>query len=1598
MSSVKVAVRVRPFNSRELHSDAKCIIEMRDNTTYITNPKAGPKEQAVKSFQFDHSYWSHQPGGPGFASQRRVYEDIGVETLEHAFEGYNVCIFAYGQTGAGKSYTMMGRPSEPEQAGIIPQLCENLFCRLGQLTEAGASSILEVSYMEIYCERVRDLLNPKNKANLRVREHPLLGPYVEDLSKCAVTSFGDINDLIDAGNKSRTVAATNMNETSSRSHAVFSIVLTQKRHDAATDLTGERVSKISLVDLAGSERADSTGAQGKRLKEGANINKSLTTLGKVISGLADMSAEADRKKSKKIAQFIPYRDSVLTWLLRENLGGNSRTAMIAALSPADINYDETLSTLRYADRAKQIVCKAIINEDPNARLIRELKEEVQKLRDILRLEGIELADEAMAPKSSQTPTQQHLPQRQKRQPSVSEDAMEKLRTSEKLIAELNETWEEKLKKTEEIRQQREHQLAEMGLALRNDGGALGVFSPKRTPHLVNLNEDPLMSECLIYYLKEGETRVGRPESAVAQDVHLSGEYIQLQHCVFELRNGAVTLTPVASAECYVNGKRVSQPTTLKTGSRVILGKSHVFRFTNPQQAREQKADTQSNDPVDWQYAMAELLEKQGVDLRMEMEVRLMQLEEQYKREKEEADREFEKQRKGYEATIQSLQEQVTMSQSMMSSIISSSCLIDDSEAAEAEEKAKWSQREFKLAARAFAKWKEHRYTSLRDCLWTNAVFLKEANAISVELNKKVQFQFVLLTDTAYTPLGPDLLPLEAETPRSRRFPRTVLAVEVQDLKNGAVHYWSLEKFKDRLDAMNSFLQQADGCGGGDGDGAPSGKEPYFDFEKSARQRLELIREMYKNEAEYSPTSPDSMHDSSSGGHDPFYDRFPWFRLIGRAFVHLTNLYYNVPVVHEAAVVNEKGIVKGFLRVEVQLLLGDAADAPPAEGVRQSGRARLLFDDRDYFGKKSATVRRSPTTSSLQGGVGNEGCAGGGGSGRSEEGNLCRIVEGCRADSDSEPNALPSLVYQEIDKRLDFSPSSLPEHLVLGSTVNFRVTVLHATDVSNEYADVFCQYNFLHRVEEAFSTEPAKNGCVKDSGLVEFHHEQNFTTTSSRAFVDYLRNHPLVFELYGHRTPEVRQLSGSDSTAGLAAAVARSPSRRIFPPTLPASAPVPPPRQGGPAAAMATSLVSLVGGPIQARFDLLVSFEILELAPTGEYIPVVVDHPDDSPCQGIFLLHHGLQRRLAISIVHEAGPERLFNEVREVVVGRVRDTPEFLDAESYSKVLSLTLQPAHYSAQNGDDRVFFRFEAAWDSSMHESALLNTVTPAGERVFMTVSCYLEIEGCAQPICITKDVTLMIYPRDTKLSVPRSLKQLFGSWYRPQDVNRVTGVYDLQIGQVPDKVNRRCRRLLDTSATYVRGEENLKGWRPRSDSLIAEHQLELEKLLRLELVEKARHLLLLRDQLSKLGRTEALVAMDADAARCQRARAAEASVVGTPATELGQKSIESELASLSDAELKPHSRDQQLLRRCLELLCRGRSQLSLLSKAASAAAVVGDRSEASGSAAASSSDGGIGGTADDNGGESGSGSSGGICLGPALPSAISYGSGVSDLWRPG
>ncbi|CAG4951591.1 unnamed protein product [Colias eurytheme] len=1404
MSSVKVAVRVRPFNSREIARECKCIIEMSGNTTVIVNPKVPPgSKESAKSFNFDFSYWSHNPSDADFSSQIMVYKDIGEEMLQHAFDGYNICIFAYGQTGAGKSYTMMGR-GEDGQEGIIPQICKDLFRRIRQTTSDDLTYSVEVSYMEIYCERVRDLLNPKNKGNLRVREHPALGPYVEDLSKLAVMSYQDIYDLIDEGNKARTVAATNMNETSSRSHAVFTIFFTQQRHDKTTNLVSEKVSKISLVDLAGSERADSTGAKGTRLKEGANINKSLTTLGKVISALAEIASKS--KKSKK-ADFIPYRDSVLTWLLRENLGGNSKTAMIAAISPADINYDETLSTLRYADRAKQIVCKAVVNEDANAKLIRELKEEILKLRELLKAEGIDVEEgpdgrvvyekketRDQSPMRKKTEEEEMMsPKLSRAATTIAEEAVDQLQASEKLIAELNETWEEKLKRTEQIRVQREAVFAEMGLAVK-EGITVGVYSPKKTPHLVNLNEDPNLSECLIYYIKDGVTRVGTAEANVPQDIQLSGSHIVSEHCIFENTDGVICLIPHRGALVYVNGREVNEPIILKTGSRVILGKNHVFRFTHPGQPREEplnKLITDTTDTevpekesaaetVDWDFAQCELLEKQGIDLKQEMQKRLCALEEQFRKEKEHADQQFEEQRKNYEARIDALQRQVeeqSVTMSMYSSYTPEDFHNDeDIFVNPLFETECWSAREVGLAAWAFRKWKYHQFTSLRDDLWGNAIFLKEANAISVELRKKVQFQFTLLTDTPYSPLPAELAPRDDADDEYRPSAPTVVAVEVTDTKNGATHYWTLEKL---------------------------------------RQRLELMREMYHNEAELSPTSPDHNIESVTGG-DPFYDRFPWFRLVGRSFVYLSNLLYPVPLIHKVAIVNEKGDVKGYLRVAVQAVVdAEKNNSEFVAGVKQS--AKISFDD-DIVPTRSrlktlSTVEKNNAMNLED---------------RPEQDSNIKIEELAAAECDADSGRGDSSLASELKEE------ELPEHLAPGREFTFRVTVLQAHSVATDYADVFCQFNFLHRNEDAFSTEPVKN-AGKNTPL-GFYHVQNITVPVTKSFVEYIKTQPIVFEVFGHyqQHPLHKDAKQDGPAAG------RTPPRRMLPPSIPISAPVRSPKWG--AASVAPPCCS---SHLHSKHDLLVWFEICELAPSGEYVPAVFEHSDELPCRGLFLLHQGIQRRIRITILHEPSSDLQWTDVRELVVGRIRNTPEANEDTTDGDedgALSLGLFPGE--RPNLDDRAVFRFEAAWDSSLHGSPLLNRVSANGEVVYITLSAYLEIENCGRPAIVTKDLSVVVVGREARTG--RSLRRaLFGS--KAARADRLTGVYELSLHRALEPgVQRRQRRVLDTSGTYVRGEENLHGWRPRGDSLIFDHQWELEKMTRLEQVGRTRHFLALRERL--------------------------------------------------------------------------------------------------------------------------------------------------------
>ncbi|KAH7318661.1 P-loop containing nucleoside triphosphate hydrolase protein [Stachybotrys elegans] len=369
--NVRVVVRVRAFLQRELEKRARCLIDM-DPITQVTTllapedsepaPKALKARKVIedKQFTFDNSFWSHDIKDKHYAHQEDVYNSLGEEFLDHNFEGYHTCIFAYGQTGSGKSYTMMGTPDQP---GLIPRTCEDLFERIdaAQNENANIAYNVRVSYFEVYNEHVRDLLvpvNPNKAPNyLKIRESPTDGPYVKDLTEVPVRNLNEILRYMKMGDSSRTVASTKMNDTSSRSHAVFTIMLKQIHHDMETDETTERSSRIRLVDLAGSERAKATEATGARLREGSNINKSLTTLGRVIAALADPK----QLRSGKRKDVVPYRDSILTWLLKDSLGGNSKTAMIACIAPSD--YEETLSTLRYADQAKRIRTRAVVNQD-----------------------------------------------------------------------------------------------------------------------------------------------------------------------------------------------------------------------------------------------------------------------------------------------------------------------------------------------------------------------------------------------------------------------------------------------------------------------------------------------------------------------------------------------------------------------------------------------------------------------------------------------------------------------------------------------------------------------------------------------------------------------------------------------------------------------------------------------------------------------------------------------------------------------------------------------------------------------------------------------------------------------------------------------------------------------------------------------------------------------------------------------------------------------------------------------------------------------------------------------------------------------------------
>uniref|UniRef100_A0A4W6DM40 Kinesin family member 13A n=1 Tax=Lates calcarifer TaxID=8187 RepID=A0A4W6DM40_LATCA len=678
-------------------------------------------------FAFDHCFWSMDESNvPKYAGQEVVFKCLGEGILENAFQGYNACIFAYGQTGSGKSFSMMGNGEQP---GLIPRLCCSLFERVHREANEAHTFKVEVSYMEIYNEKVRDLLDPKgSRQSLKVREHKVLGPYVDGLSQLAVTSFEDIEVLMSEGNKSRTVAATNMNEESSRSHAVFSIIVTQTLYDLQSGNSGEKVSKMSLVDLAGSERVSKTGAAGERLKEGSNINK---------------------------------------WVYFLHETPCTKTAMIATVSPAADNYEETLSTLRYADRAKRIVNHAVVNEDPNARIIRELREEVEKLK-------VQLcqAESMKAP-----------------------ELKEKLQESEKLIQEMTVTWEEKLRKTEEIATERQKQLESMGISLETSGIKVG----EDKCFLVNLNADPALNELLVYYLKE-HTRVGADTS---QDIQLFGIGIQPEHCVLELcPDGDVTLMPIGNARTCVNGTMIDSLVHLWHGDRILWGNNHFFRINLPKRKRrdrlkeleraspresfveadvETASEASSEQDYTYEFAQMEVMMKTlGNNDPMQNVVQV--LEKQYLEEKRTA---LEEQRMMYERELESLRQQLSPEKTPQHHRSSSDRLTFPTHTPHSKLRL-WTEERDELFRQSLSR--------LREQVVKANTLVREANFLAEEMNKLTDYQVTLQIPAA-----------NLSANRKRGAIVSEPAIQVRR-KGKGTQVWTIEKLENKLVDMRDHYR------------------------------------------------------------------------------------------------------------------------------------------------------------------------------------------------------------------------------------------------------------------------------------------------------------------------------------------------------------------------------------------------------------------------------------------------------------------------------------------------------------------------------------------------------------------------------------------------------------------------------------------------------------------------------------------------------------------------------------------------------------------------------------------------------------------------
>ena len=771
--SVKVAVRVRPFNTREISQNSTSIIEMPGNNQTKIIDESGKE----KTYTFDHSFWSHdgykvledgyfEPEDEKYADQKYVFNAVGKEILDNAWQGYHCCLFAYGQTGSGKSYSMVGYGANK---GIVPISCDEIFSRISQNNDNDKKYEVQVSMLEIYNEKVQDLLIDPNKrppGGLKIRQSTVLGVYVEGLTKYPVTSYEEIDRKMEEGYRNRTIGATLMNATSSRAHTIVMIDFRQLTQVGKKTTT--KISMINLVDLAGSERLGSTGASGDRLKEGCNINKSLLILGNVINCLADKAIG----KAKNMLP--PYRDSALTRILQNALGGNSKTVMICALSPASINYEETLSTLRYADRAKKIQNKAVINESEHDKMIRLLREENSGLKKMIEDLQNKLLDQGGV--AGEDDKESFL------------ELKDQYEANQQALADMQKTFQEKLEE-----------------AKKHEAEIIGKEIDLNEPHLVVLNEDPQLSHKLRYSLNNLPFYVGRKQGNPTPQIILSGIGIRQNHAIFNKRGDKIILKANdngAKEYIFINGKKLenNDGEILNNKDRIIFGTNTILLFM-------EKSDGKDIYEIDWEMAQMEYqteieeFKKRQLEeneKKKEKEINLMKkgLEEEYTKKKNEMEEELKKKLEEYENNIKEMTHKSEIQKIEQERQNIEKALKEKIEQLELEKAKKKRELEIRernelLKLNNKKKINEHIHSSekFESTVYNLLKKISKMKIIINELKRKIELILIQPIDVIEKKEDNNLL------------------IRVENYEEGTVYYWSTDTFHNRYDLMNELFNK-----------------------------------------------------------------------------------------------------------------------------------------------------------------------------------------------------------------------------------------------------------------------------------------------------------------------------------------------------------------------------------------------------------------------------------------------------------------------------------------------------------------------------------------------------------------------------------------------------------------------------------------------------------------------------------------------------------------------------------------------------------------------------------------------------------------------